>query len=101
MEIVWTTSSQEDLRLIYLFYLAKSERVADNVYNDIIKETSLLNNFPYIAQIEPLLKNRPLIYRSLVVRSIFKVIYYIEEEKIYITTVWDCRRNPEALIEYI
>jgi hypothetical protein len=40
-------------------------------------------------------------YRSLLVRKYFKIIYFIENENIYIAAVWDCRQDPYTNINKI
>jgi len=101
MEIRWTSNAIKDLRLIYQFYLTKSEKAANAIYNEIIDNVNILKDFPQIAQIEPLLEKRTKTYRSLVVRSMFKVIYSIETGIVNIAAIWDCRRSPEKLTNEI
>ena len=58
----------------------------------------LLADNPYLGPVEPLLAERAQCYRSVVVGSLNKMVYYIEEEKtIYVVAFWDCRREPETL----
>ena len=40
-------------------------------------------------------------YRSLVVMRKYKVIYFIEDEIVHISAIWDCRRNPDTLIKEV
>jgi len=47
-----------------------------------------------MAALEPLLSGRAYPYRGLVVRRLFKVIYYVENDTIIIADVWDCRQDP-------
>jgi plasmid stabilization system protein ParE len=83
---------------IYSFISHVNERAAVETYNAILDKAELLSSFPQIARIEPLLVGASKQFRALLVKKLYKVIYYIEGETIYIATVWDCRRNPVALV---
>lgn len=52
-----------------------------------------------MAPIEPLLQERKEVFRSLVVRKNYKVIYYIQNTIIYIADIWDCRQDPDRLLK--
>ncbi|MCD8078925.1 MAG: type II toxin-antitoxin system RelE/ParE family toxin [Bacteroides sp.] len=99
MKIIWYEDAVADMDQIYEFYTAGSDRSATNLFNQIIEETKRLLNFPYMAALEPLLMDEPESYRSIVVRSHFKIIYFVDEkqETIVIVRVWDCRQNPDNL----
>ena len=57
-----------------------------------------LTKHPEIAAKEQQLIDNEKKYRSLVVlQGNYKVIYYFENEIIYIARVWNCRQNPEKL----
>jgi plasmid stabilization system protein ParE len=99
MKIIWLEVAQQQLNAIYEFLAQQSEIAATGIYNGIIDETDKLCIFPEMAAIEPLLKNENYIYRSLVVRRNYKVVYRInaQAEEIIVSSIWDCRRNPKAL----
>jgi plasmid stabilization system protein ParE len=97
MKLVWTAFAAEQLESIYHFLKNKSERAAVAVYNDILDETDGLLHFPEMAQAEPLLSEFAETYRSLLVRNTYKVVYFTENETIFIVAVFDCRQNPEKL----
>ena len=54
---------------------------------------------PHKAPVEQSLARQQIVYRSLAVNKIFKVIYFVDEqaECVVISTIWDCRRNPSDL----
>ena len=98
MKIRWTDNAVKDLNAIYNFYAYRSVRVAIKLYNRILDETYPLSSFPQLAPIEPILSEKTETFRSLVVASgRYKVIYYIKNNQINITHVWDCRKRPENL----
>lgn len=43
--------------------------------------------------------NRVREYRSIVVGTLNKIIYYVGSDVIYIADFWDVRREPKALAE--
>lgn len=101
IKIQWTTKAIENIEEIYEFYASKNERAAVDLYNTIITATEPLKTFPEMAPIEPLLEGYLHPYRSLVVKKKYKIIYYISNDLIYITAVWDCRRSDNRLLRFI
>lgn len=77
---------------------ANQQQISD-IYDAVLP----LKTFPQMAAIEPLLSDVPITFRSLIVRSIFKVIYFIDEDKevINIATIWDCRQDDKKLKEEV
>ncbi len=77
--------------------------VAQRFFMSIDHQIELLANNPYMGPLEPLLAGRRRAYRSLVVHEHFKLIYYADEQKdiLYITALWDTRREPSALVRGI
>lgn len=97
MKLLWLQLAEEDLDSIYQFYSTeKSIKTATKFYNDILDAAEKLINFPFIAAIESVLSEEEAEYRALVVRKHFKIVYFIENETVYIAAVWDCRQNPET-----
>jgi plasmid stabilization system protein ParE len=96
MTIKFLIAAEDHLDDIYNMLEEKSQRSAIVLYNSILNEIERLRNFPKIAQIEPVLINEPQEFRSLVVQRNYKVVYYIEEDTIYIAAIWGCRQNPKT-----
>ncbi|MCC8199404.1 MAG: type II toxin-antitoxin system RelE/ParE family toxin [Tannerellaceae bacterium] len=96
MKVVWEKEASNTLTDIYNYHKGISERVAKEFYTDIVTETKRLENFPQLAQIEPLLIDEPEKYRSAIVRHHYKLVYFIDEEKqeVVIVRLWDCRQDP-------
>jgi plasmid stabilization system protein ParE len=96
--IVWSPDAQNDIESIYNYYVVQSVEVAINLYLGILDEVELFTHNPYIAAIEPLMNGHVRTYRSFVVlKGRYKVIFFVDENNVYITHVWNCRRNPEKL----
>ena len=75
--------------------------VADHFYEAVSHSLELLETFPFIGQVEPLLEDEPILYRSLVVHPLYKLIYYVEEPMLYAVALWDTRRDPERMRQEI
>ncbi len=71
-------------------------RAAIKMHNKILDAVEPLLYFPQMAPIESLLEDRDKVYRALVVDK-YKIVYYVENNIIYIAAVWDCRQNTEKL----
>ena len=87
------------MELIYQFHAQFNESYAVKLYNKLLEDVDILQHFPYIASIEPVLQHRtPEIIRSLVVATgKLKVLYFVEKDRIIITGIWDCRKNPKNM----
>ncbi|MDH6342245.1 plasmid stabilization system protein ParE [Parabacteroides sp. PFB2-12] len=98
MNIIWYDTAREDLDNIYEFYFPKGVHIATRIYNLILDEIEILRTHPYMAAVEPYLKGREYIFRSLIIKDgIFKVVYFVDGNNIVITRIWCCRANPRDL----
>jgi len=94
MNIIWSDAAATDMEEIYDFYFMKSPATADRIYNLILQETDILKNHPHIAAVEPLLEGEEFVFRSLITfNGLFKVIYFLDNDNIFIYRVWCCRKN--------
>ncbi|MDR1582742.1 MAG: type II toxin-antitoxin system RelE/ParE family toxin [Prevotellaceae bacterium] len=102
MVINWSDTAKARLREIFYYYENEvSNKKALEIVTKITSSVTPLENFPEQAALEPLLIERTKDYRSLVVMKIFKVVYYIENEVVNISEIWDCRQAPETNIKKI
>lgn len=98
-EVIWTEPALQELNDIYVYYSEhKSEIVAVKLFNTIVNAADRLGLFPEMGTTEELLKNRRKCYRSLIEGN-YKVVYYVEDNNVYIALIWDCRQNPWRLID--
>jgi plasmid stabilization system protein ParE len=96
--IIWTYRAKKQLKQIFNYYLEVAGRpIAKKIVTDMRNATKPLLIFPQMAAVERALVGYPYIYRSLVVRKIFKIVYKVEDNTIYIITVWNCQQNPDKL----
>ena len=98
MQLIWTDTYNKSLE--YLFTCSQdiySQSVLRKLRDGIIHYEALLVNNPLMGSIEESLLGMEYEYRNLIIRPYFKIIYRVENEKIYFMRVWDTRRNPEIL----
>lgn len=54
-----------------------------------------LKQHPNIGFLDPLFTHRHITYRSVIINSLSKLVYYVDGDVIYIAAFWDTRREPE------
>lgn len=98
MQINWSRKALRELD-IAMGYCEEQfgTRVALHFYQTITDFEVHLSNNPSLGYPEPLLSERSRNYRSLLIHTHFKLVYYIEKDVIKIADLWDTRRDPEIL----
>ncbi len=97
MKIKWLVGAERSLDEAYEFLETVSPVAAAKMYNSIMDDVLRLATMPHIGPIEPWLDEEPAMFRSLVSHKRYKVVYYVEDDTVFIADVWDCRQNPENL----
>jgi len=96
MDIIWTNPAKKDLKIIFNYYKKKvSPNLANKIINSIIANTSILKT-QNIGVIEQLLVHLEQEHRFIIDNN-YKIIYIIQNGKVYITHVFDTRQNPTKL----
>lgn len=72
------------------------KQAAEKTHARIMEALRLLAANPRLGIAEPLLASRKREYRSIVVHKLFKLVYYVKDETLYIAALWDTRREPRA-----
>lgn len=98
MIVLYTAWSKKQLREIYNYYKEigapqKGRKVRLSVH----KKTLQLKDFPLLGREEEMLSALGQGHRY-VVTGQYKIIYRIIDETIYITDIFDTRRNPEGMM---
>lgn len=97
MRLFWTEFAKNELREIHRYYSRKaSPQVANWIKSEIFKKVKLLILRPELGQIELNLESTGLGFRYLVAGN-FKIIYKSEGDDIFITDIFDTRRDPEKM----
>jgi plasmid stabilization system protein ParE len=95
MKVVFTDTALSDLDSIYYY---REELSAKRLVRAILDEIKVLEIYPEAAPVDDLFADLAEIIRSLVVaKGWYKVLYFTENDFIYISRIWDCRQNPKTL----
>ena len=66
------------------------------IEDDLLNSINILKTNPRLGQYEDRLSYLEKGYRRLIVGK-FKIIYFIDEDKVYVTNFFDTRRNPSEM----
>ena len=97
-EVIWTKNAEFDFESIIEYIKIESTVIAKEIFFAIKKECNSLYYFPERKRIVPelqqigILKYREIIYKR------WRIIYKIENKKVYILLVVDSSRNLEDVL---
>ncbi len=98
MIVYLTQNAQDQLRELYSFYKGLGKGMyARKIRLTILNRTKLLSTNPRIGQREENLKHLEAEHRYLFVKPVYKIIYKIEGQSIFITDIFDTRGNPNKI----
>lgn len=96
--LVWSPLAKEQIADIFFYYKFEfgisTARKVKKAIQDCGKK---LKRNPYIGRIEPEAAGRSHIYYSYVEHPNHKIIYYMEDETLYIADIWPCLMNTDNL----
>ncbi len=97
MQVTWNKKALTQLDAVMKYGRQEfGERTTQRLYARIMSYEPLLAANPRLGITEPLLAGRKREYRSIVVHKLFKLVYYVKDETLYIAALWDTRREPHA-----
>ena len=97
-QVLWTRVAENDLREIVEYIAIDSPRNALDILNKIKKKASSLHSLPERGRIVPELQDQGIShYRELIIPP-WRLIYRIEEHKIFVLSLLDSRQNVEDLL---
>lgn len=96
--VIWSDEAITDLEIIYDFVSIQSQKAAQGIIEAILRRSKQLEDFPESGARHENLKNRQLEYRFLIEGN-YKIVYRYQPEihTVYITVIFDTRKNPEKL----
>lgn len=102
MKSKWHPQARASYRQVARYINTKFGRKARQDFMQKVKiAEGQLGISPNIGQIDPLFANRSKTYRSIIVNGLNKIVYYVEDDTIYIAAFWDTRREPKNQAEQI
>lgn len=98
MQVRFTDKAVTHLEsIVDIFVEYAGERYAKNFTNLVESKLNQLQQFPTIGFREPLLEGRRKLYRSVIIYQNYKMVYYVDDDTIWISAFWDMRMNPKRL----
>jgi len=99
VKILWTEFAINQLEQVFDYYKYKANiNVARKIVSQIADRTLLLEKNPLMGTKEPLLEDRKSEYRYLVEGN-YKILYWVEDNFVKISSIFDCRLNPIKIKE--
>ncbi|MDD6001755.1 MAG: type II toxin-antitoxin system RelE/ParE family toxin [Bacteroidales bacterium] len=96
MNLIWDEHSLLQLQSVADYIRGSFGVKRKNVFLREVKDTTiLLLSNPYMGVKEPLLQDRSKTYRVVLIHSLSKMAYYVENNTIHIMAFWDVRCNAE------
>ena len=97
MTIRWHKRASAALHLVEEYVLKRfGEKARQDFMAEIEQAVLALSDMPTLGKLDPLFAHRHKTYRSIIVRRLNKVVYYVEDDVIHIAAFWDTRREPKA-----
>ena len=97
MKIQWAAEARSRWRETALYIYQEWGSVSLRKFKNSTEDwQDKLESFPEIGSIEPLLIGKQHPYRSVLISTYNKIIYYIDNDTIYIVDFWDTRREPNS-----
>ena len=98
MKLVYTSQAwlSIDSCIDFLYVQGIPEKKVVTTINQVFERAESLKKFPYSGQKETILLTPHKEYRRLTIGH-FKIIYFIEQESVYITDIFDTRQDPTKM----
>lgn len=97
-QVFWTRTAQQDLIRIIEYIVADSQSKARTIFTEIRQKTAGLNHLPLRGRVVPELKYHGITGYREIIRQPWRIIYKVEEDRVWILAVIDSRRNIEDLL---
>lgn len=96
MKVIWDPEAKKNRDLVADYIRRKfGARRRIRFLQEVREVTKHLRTAPYIGKIDPLFEDRVRTYRSVIVNGLNKIVYFVEDDIIYIAAFWDTRMNDE------
>ncbi|RZV16079.1 type II toxin-antitoxin system RelE/ParE family toxin [Aliarcobacter butzleri] len=97
-EVLWTKSAKDDLELLIEYIKLDSVSIAKEIFLGIKNECESLYYFPKRKRVVPELQQIGIFkYREIIYKR-WRIIFKIENQKVYILLVVDSSRNLEDIL---
>ena len=95
MKVIWQKPAQAGRRNVSAYIRREFGSKREKKFRELVGQTvEMLMRSPAIGHLDPLLSGRVKPYRSVIINGLSKVVYYVENDTIYIAAFWDTRMEP-------
>lgn len=102
MKLIWSKRANTEWKKVATYIHSEFGKKASLTYLQKTKMTERkLLKYPELGSPELLLSDKKLFYRSIIISKHSKLIYYIKNDEVRISDIWDMRRNPSILANRI
>ncbi len=96
MKIHWHKRAAAQLHQVEEYVLHEfGERIRQEFMDEIEQTTLSLADMPTMGKLDPLFAHRKQSYRSIIVRRLNKIVYFVKSDTLHIAAFWDTRREPK------
>ena len=96
MKIHWHKRAADQLHQVEEYVLRNfGERIRHEFMDEVEQAILSLADMPTMGKLDPLFSHRRQAYRSIIVRRLNKVVYYVKGDTLHIAAFWDTRREPK------
>lgn len=100
MIVRWTLRAlQEWEKVVFYIHQEFGSKAVERFEKDIEKWESRIGMNPEVGRPEPLLQGKLHLYRGVILGKHNKMVYYAEDDVVWVVAVWDMRREPCRLGE--
>lgn len=85
------------LRILVYYNETGGERAAANLHKRYLQKVERLLKYPESGSPEPLLGDRKIRYRAVIIKDYYKLVYYVKGDVLRIAAFWDMRMHPDKL----
>jgi len=97
-EVLWTKNAEYDLKLVIDYIKLDSTSLAKEIFFDIKAECESLHYFPKRKIVVPELQQIGIFKYKEIIYKRWRVVFKIENKKVYILLVADSSRNLEDIL---
>lgn len=89
------------LQILVYYNEMGGERAAAKLHQKYLQKQKRLLKFPESGTPEPLLRDRKIHYRSVIINEHYKMVYYVKGDVLRVAAFWDMRMHPNNLLKTI
>lgn len=102
MKLIYSSTAwlSLDKSIDFLRQQGAPENKIIEIVTEVFEKAESLKQFPHQGQKELMLLPRKKLYRRLIYRF-FKIVYYVEDDFVYVIAIFDTRQDPKTLKKLI